>query len=159
MKRVEYSEANSQTKHPAKVAVAIVKDETGKFNPITLEWFMKTSSKPPMFAISIGQTRYSYSCLQKNRYFNLCFPDKKMVAAVKLWGTKSGRDLDKLAESGLDWFAGRLAKYPVIKDAKATFECRVVTQVKSGDHTIFVGEVKHCWLNDDKEVMTVRELV
>ena len=159
MKRVEYSEANKQTKHPAKVVVAIVKDENGKFNPITLEWFMKTSIKPPMFAISVGQTRYSHDCLQKSRFFNLCFPSKEMVDAVKLWGSRSGRDMDKLEVAGHEWFAGRLAKYPIIRDAKATFECQVVTQVKSGDHTIFVGEVKHCWLDEEKEVITVSDLL
>ena len=159
MKRVEYSKANKHTKHPAKVAVAIVKDKNGKFNPITLEWFMKTSIKPPMFAISIGHTRYSHDCLQKNRFFNLCFPSKEMVKATMLWGTKSGRDLDKLTEAGHNWLAGRLAKYPIIRDAKATFECQVVTQVKSGDHTIFVGEVKHVWLDEEKEIITVKDLM
>jgi len=158
MKRVEYSVANQKTKHPAKVVVAIVKDKKGKFNPITLEWYMKTSIKPPMFAISIGHTRYSYECLQQNRFFNLCFPSKEMIEAVKMWGTKSGRDLDKLEEAGHDWFAGRLAKYPIIKNAKATIECQVVTQVKSGDHTIFVGKVKHAWLDDEKEVIIVKDL-
>ena len=89
MKRVEYAEANVKTKHPAKVVVAIVKDANGKFNPITLEWYMKTSIKPPMFAISIGHSRYSYECIQQNRYFNLCFPSKEMIEATMLWGTKS----------------------------------------------------------------------
>jgi flavin reductase (DIM6/NTAB) family NADH-FMN oxidoreductase RutF len=159
MKRVEYSVANAATKHPAKVVVAIVKDKDGKFNPITLEWYMKTSIKPPMYAISIGHTRYSHECLQKNRFFNLCFPSKQMIEAVKLWGSKSGKDMDKLIIAGHEWFTGRLAKYPIIKDAKATFECEVVTQVKSGDHTIFVGEVKHSWVDDDKEVITVRDLM
>ncbi len=159
MKRVEYAEANTKTKHPAKVVVAIVKDENGKFNPITLEWYMKTSIKPPMFAISIGHSRYSYECLQQNRYFNLCFPSKEMIETTMLWGTKSGRDIDKLKVAGHDWFAGRLSKYPIIKDAKATFECQVVTQVRSGDHTIFVGEVKHAWLDEDKEVITVKDLM
>jgi len=158
MNRVEFDKANIKTKHPAKVVVAIVKDINGKFNPITLEWYMKTSIKPPMFAISIGHARYSYECLQKNRFFNLCFPSKEMINATMLWGTKSGRDMDKLAESGHDWFAGRLSKYPIMKDAKATFECQVVTQVKSGDHTIFVGEVKHAWLDEEKEVVTVKDL-
>ncbi|MCF7793019.1 MAG: flavin reductase family protein [Candidatus Cloacimonetes bacterium] len=159
MKRTDFSEANSKTKHPAKVVVAIVKDKDGKFNPITLEWYMKTSIKPPMFAISIGHTRYSHECLQQNRFFNLCFPSNQMIEAVKLWGSKSGRDLDKLEVGGHEWFAGRLDKYPIIKDAKATFECKVVTQVKSGDHTIFVGEVKLSWLDEEKEVITVKDLM
>jgi len=158
MKRVEKLDALKQTKHPHIVTFAIGKDEDGKYNPITLEWFMRTSINPLMFAISIGHTRYSYKCFQKNRFFNLVFPSKQQSKETILFGSKSGRDMDKLAESGLNYFAGRLAKYPIIKDAAAVYECKIVTQVRSGDHTIFVGEVKHCWIDEDKEVLLVSDL-
>jgi flavin reductase (DIM6/NTAB) family NADH-FMN oxidoreductase RutF len=46
---------------------------------------------------------------------------------------------------------GKLQKLPVLKDAAAVFECEVVTQVKSGDHTIFVGEVKYSWSDPEAE--------
>jgi flavin reductase (DIM6/NTAB) family NADH-FMN oxidoreductase RutF len=40
----------------------------------------------------------------------------------------------------------------VLKDSVAVFECEVVTQVKSGDHTIYVGQVHYNWFNPDKEL-------
>lgn len=159
MKREEFSKVSTATKHPARVALAIVKDINDKYNMITLEWFMKTSIKPPMFAISIGHTRYSHECLQNFRYFNLCLPSKEMTDVSKICGSRSGRDIDKFEVTGVEWFAGRLAKLPILKKAKANFECKVITQVKSGDHTIFVGEVKHSWLDDEKEVQTVMDLL
>ncbi|MCF7858765.1 MAG: flavin reductase family protein [Candidatus Cloacimonetes bacterium] len=159
MKREEFSKVNKEIKHPAKIALAIVKDKDDKYNMITLEWFMRTSIKPPMLAISIGHTRYSHECLQNFRFFNLCFPDIEMTEVAKLCGSKSGREIDKFAETGVKWFPGRLAKLPILKEAKANFECKIVTQVKSGDHTIFVGEVKHSWLNSSKEVQTVADLI
>ncbi len=158
LKQSNFQEAASAVKHPAKVALAIVKDNKGKFNMITLEWFMRTSLNPPMFAISIGHSRYSHRCLQDFRYFNLCIPSKDMVEEVKLCGTKSGRDIDKLEVTKLDWFKGRLAQLPVLKGAVANFECEITTQVKSGDHTIFVGEVKYSWLGDSKEIIISRDL-
>ena len=158
MNREDFSKVSMATKHPARVALAIVKDKDDKFNMITLEWFMKTSIKPPMFAISIGHTRYSHDCLQNFRFFNLCLPSKEMTDVSKLCGSKSGRDIDKFEETGVKWFAGRLAKLPILKEAKANFECKIITQVRSGDHTIFVGEVKHSWLNEEKEVQTVVDL-
>ncbi|MDA3813727.1 MAG: flavin reductase family protein [Candidatus Cloacimonetes bacterium] len=159
MKREEFAKVSQASKHPAKVALAIVKDKNGKYNMITLEWFMRTSIQPPMFAISIGHTRYSHECLQEVRFFNLCLPSKEMAKVSKICGSKSGRDIDKFEETGVEWFAGRLAKLPILKDAKANFECKVITQVRSGDHTIFVGEVKHSWVNEDKEVQTVKDLM
>ena len=150
MKREEFAKVSIATKHRARVALAIVEDTDGKYNMLTLKWYMKTSIKPPMFAISIGNTRYSHECLQNVRFFNLCLPSKEMFDVFKICGSKSGRDINKFEVTGVEWFNGRLAKLPILKDAKANFECKVITQVKSGDHTIFVGEVKHSWLNEDK---------
>lgn len=157
MKRTEFNLAHQRVAKPQIFTIAISKAEN-KYNLITLEWFMRTSIKPPMFAISIGHTRFSHNCLQKNRFFNLCFPSELQKEATILAGTKSGRDMDKLKESGLQWFEGRFRKLPIIKDAVANFECEIISQIKSGDHTIFVGEVKYSWLNDNN-VMPMRRAV
>ena len=158
MERVDLSKAYKFIKKPAKLTMAVVQDKDGKFNLITLEWFMKTSIKPPMFAISIGHSRYSYDCLQENRFFNLCYPSREMKDLVLLSGTRSGRDIDKLRESGEKWFPGRFKGLPVLAEAVANFECRTVTQVRSGDHTIYVGEIKYCWINEDKELLLFQHL-
>jgi len=156
MKRVPFSQAYSRVKHPAKVALAVVKAADNTFNCITLEWFMRTSIQPPMFAISIGHTRFSYQCLQQNRHLNLCFPSADQIALTTLCGTASGRDTAKLAN--VPWFKGRLAQYPVLQEAAAIFECAVTTQVRSGDHTIFVCEVKYAWVHPTFGPITVKQL-
>lgn len=148
MERKNFNEVYKVIKHPARVALAIVKSNKGVFNPITLEWFMKTSIEPPMFAISIGHTRFSHQCLQNNRFFNLVIPDICQKDFTILSGSKSGKDLDKLSLSGEPWFKGRLAGYPILKNAVASFECAVISQVRSGDHTIFVGEIKYAWMGN-----------
>lgn len=158
MKRTTYNEAVKAVKKPAKITIAVVKDEAGKFNTITLEWFMKTSIKPPMLAISIGQTRYSYECLQKFRYFNLCFPSKEMKEAALISGSRSGSDTDKMELMQENYISGRLCGLPVFTNAAANFECEIVTQVRSGDHTIFVGEVKHSWVNEAKVPLIFEDL-
>ncbi|MBC8416307.1 MAG: flavin reductase family protein, partial [Candidatus Cloacimonetes bacterium] len=44
------------------------------------------------------------------------------------------------------------------KDLVANFECEITTQVRSGDHTIYVGEIKHSWLNENKKILTSKDL-
>ncbi len=149
MKRIDFMKAIKTIRHPAKIAIAVVKCD-GKFNLITIKWFMRTSIKPPMFAISIGKTRFSHKCLQKYRFFNLVILSQKMKNVAVLCGTKSGYEIDKL--ENVNWFAGKLAKLPILKDAVANFECKIISQIKSGDHTIFVGEVKHSWLQNEKKL-------
>jgi flavin reductase (DIM6/NTAB) family NADH-FMN oxidoreductase RutF len=143
LRQTDIDTAYAGVKNPQRVTVAVCRDPAGKPNAITLEWFMRTSIKPLMFAISIGHTRYSYECLQRERFFNLVFPSAELRDWTILCGTRSGRDLDKFAE--VSHFPGRLAQLPVLRQAAAVFECEIVTQVRSGDHTIFVGEVRYAW--------------
>ena len=158
MIKTTYSDAITSVKKPAKITFAVVKDKIGKFNTITLEWFMRTSIKPPMIAISIGHSRYSYDCLQNFRYFNLCFPSKEIREATLISGSRSGRDIDKVSALNEEFFPGKLAKLPIFKNAAANFECEIVTQVRSGDHTIFVGEVKHSWVNKKRSLLLFSDL-
>ncbi|MDP8231936.1 MAG: flavin reductase family protein [Candidatus Zophobacter franzmannii] len=153
MLRADFPDVWKETKKNTKVVLAIMQTPDGKYNPITLEWFMRTSIKPPMIAISIGHQRYSYDCLQVADSFNVCYLSDEMMDALKLCGSKSGRDMDKLIESKEEWFHGRYRKLPILKNAVANFECQIVSQVRSGDHTIFVGEVKYSWVNKDKELL------
>jgi flavin reductase (DIM6/NTAB) family NADH-FMN oxidoreductase RutF len=153
MKKTDFSTAYSLVHLPAKVALAVTEKTTGGYNLITLEWFMRTSIQPPMFAISIGHSRYSYECLTEKRWFNLAFPSVEMKELCAFAGSSSGREIDKFEHSKIPFVWGKLHKLPVLKDAAAVFECEVVTQVRSGDHTIFVGEVRHCWSDPEKKLL------
>ncbi len=153
MKLSSLSEAYAKVHLPAKVVLAVVEKPEGGFNLITMEWFMRTSIQPPMFAISVGHNRFSHDCLQQSRYFNLVFPSQEQKPLCALSGSQSGRDSDKFAEGQVKFRPGKLNKLPVLEDAVAVFECEVVTQVRSGDHTIFVGEVRYSWVNADKEIL------
>lgn len=155
MKLTEFDKAHVVSNKNKRVALAVVELPDGKANVITLEWFMKTSIKPPMFAISVGHERYSHVALQSNRYFNLVIPSVEMRDDVIFFGTKSGRLFDKLAERQVKSIPGKYKKLPIIENAVANFECKIVTQVNSGDHTIFVGEVKYSWVDETKEILSL----
>lgn len=146
-----------ESKNPQIVCVATVADPEGKPNMITLEWFMRTSIHPPMLAVSIGHPRYSYECFQKSDHFNVTILAKDQTKVAAVCGTQSGRDIDKFEVTGVQHFPGR-NQLPVIRGAVATFECDIVTQVRSGDHTIFVGEVKHSWLTEGKKPLLSHEI-
>ncbi|MCB5247617.1 MAG: flavin reductase family protein [Candidatus Cloacimonetes bacterium] len=153
MKQTDLTSAYGLIHLPAKVTLAAVEKPDGGYNLITLEWFMRTSIQPPMFAISIGHSRYSHECLLESRYFNLIFPSVEMKPLCAMAGSSSGRDTDKLDLGKVDFLPGKLHKLPVPKDAVAVFECEVTSQVRSGDHTIFVGEVRYSWANPDRTLL------
>jgi flavin reductase (DIM6/NTAB) family NADH-FMN oxidoreductase RutF len=152
IEEVGFTEAYARIHLPAKVALAVTEKPLGGYNLITLEWFMRTSIQPPMFAISVGHSRFSLDCLETNRFFNLVFPGEELHQLCNLAGSNSGREMDKFIEGKVESFPGKLHKLPVLKESVATFECEVVTQVKSGDHNIYVGQVKYAWYNNEKEL-------
>jgi flavin reductase (DIM6/NTAB) family NADH-FMN oxidoreductase RutF len=61
----------------------------------------------------------------------------------------SGRDHDKFKEAGLTRLRGRKVKAPAIKECVAHLECKLHSQITTGDHTIFVGEIIEAYT--DKE--------
>lgn len=156
IKQTDLTEAYGMIHLPAKVTLAVMEKPKGGYNLITLEWFMRTSIQPPMFAISIGHTRYSHECLLESRYFNLVFPSVEMKPLCATAGSSSGREIDKMEHGKVKFVLGKLRKIPVPKEAVAVFECEITSQVRSGDHTIFVGEVRYSWTNKDKELLVYK---
>lgn len=146
------SDAIKRMNRPSRLALAVSKLENGKYNVITLGWFMHTSFEPPMFAISVAQKRYSYELLSKNRKFVLSIPSTKMGRQVMKCGVISGRNLDKISEYNMKTQKGKLSDIPLLKDAVVNFECKTISQIRSGDHTIFIGEVKYSWQNEDENL-------
>ena len=147
----EYSRALSR-KYPEPVAIAIARDAQGKFNPITLGWTMLTSHEPPMMAISIGQSRYSLDIIRQAGEWVVSFPSSTMRNETLLFGTNSGRDMDKLTVSGAKTQPATAINGVILADAVANFECTLVTEVVTGDHVLFVGRVAAAHMNEDRSV-------
>ncbi len=139
-------------KYPEHIAIAIARDAHGKLNPITLGWFMNTSIDPPMLAISVGRKRYSLETIRRAKEFVVSFPSTAMTKDVLFHGTKSGRDMDKLAASGTRTQPAQLVDGALLSDAVANFECRLEAELETGDHFIFVGRVVATHMHKDPAV-------
>ncbi len=148
MREVPVTEAWGR-KYPEQVSCAVAKDEKGRATIIPLGWMMPTSFEPPMLAVSVGKTRYSHHCLKLSKEFVLAFPSKDQKDAVLYCGTHSGRDVDKFSESGFRPMQAKSIGGPLIAEAVANFECRVVSETDAGDHTIFVGEIVAAYVDDE----------
>ena len=149
MKEAKVTEAwGRKYPEPVVLAVSIIDD---KPNIIPLGWSTITSFGPPMMAISIGHTRYSHEIISKTKEFVLAYPSEDMGKEVLYCGTNSGRDVDKFKSTGLKSMPAKIIKPPLIADAVANFECKVVSKIDTGDHTIFVGEVVTAYVSDEKK--------
>jgi flavin reductase (DIM6/NTAB) family NADH-FMN oxidoreductase RutF len=155
-KQVEYTDA-IKTKYPEQVVIAIAKDRNGKANPITLGWTMIVSGEPPMMAIAVAKTHYSVEAIEHSRCFTIAFPSSEMADAALFFGSKSGRDADKFAEFECETAPAQEIDSVLLADAVANFECNLESQMLTGDHFVYVGEVVACHTNTEpkKRLYTV----
>ena len=72
------------------------------FNNMTASWggFGNLWNKPVSF-IFVRPPRYTYKFIEENDYFTICFFEEKYRDMLRLTGTKSGRDINKMKELGL----------------------------------------------------------
>lgn len=72
------------------------------YNTMTASWggIGYIWERPSTF-IFIRDTRYTYQFLQKEERFTLSFFTEQYRGAMRICGTKSGRDTDKIKEAGL----------------------------------------------------------
>lgn len=137
---------------PEQVAIAIAKDARGNHNPITVSWTMLSSIEPPMMAVAIGKARHSADAVRRSGEFVLSLPSARMKADVLFHGTKSGQEMDKLAECGTKTQPAAKIDSVLLADAVANFECKLESEHETGDHVIFVGRVVAAHMNEDTSV-------
>ena len=148
---VEFSSAY-RLLHPMHTILVSCVGKTGKPNVLTLAWAMPTSHNPPLVAVSIGLNKYSHTLIEETREFVVNFPTVNIINETLACGRISGRNHDKFSETGLTPLPARKVKAPIVKECVAHLECKLHSQFKTGNHTVFVGEIIEAYA--DKGVFT-----
>ena len=72
---------------------------------------------------------------------------------AKLFGFKSGKQVKKF--EGVK-YERKVTGAPILIDAIAYLDCKVVSETTAGDHTIFVGEVVDAKICSEEEPLIYR---
>jgi len=122
-------------------------------NVFTAAWVMQVSYDPLLLALSINRNHSSYRLLREGRVFSVNVLRTGQLDLAERHGQPA--DTDKLART--EWTTGRLGP-PLLREALAWFECRVVNECPAGDHLLVVGRVIDGKLLDaEAEPMSYRE--
>lgn len=103
-----------------------------KVNPMTIGWgTYGTEWGREMFVVYVRVGRYTRELLDQNPEFTINIPlgevDKEII---KVCGTESGRNVDKVAKLGLTLEESKEVTVPGIKELPLTLECKVVFRQK-----------------------------
>ena len=108
-------------------------------------------NNPPMVMIGIVPKRYSFELIKETRDFSINIPTIELLDAVKLCGSKSGRDVDKSKAAGLTPKKGSKISSYTIDECPVSLECKIVhtLDLKGSTHVWFVGEVAAAHIRED----------
>jgi len=130
----------------------------GKFNAMTVSWgSMGIMWGRPFAQAVVRPTRFTHRFTEEFDNFTLCAFPEKYRDALNLLGSKSGRDVDKIALSGLTPVASQHISSPAFAEAELILECGkiyadhidpagfldpTIAQNYSGDyHRVYFGQI------------------
>lgn len=128
-------------KFPEQVVLVSSYSPDGRANSMAAGWSMIASGTPLYYAVAIARGHFTVECIEGRGAFVVSFPSTEQSEPMLFCGTKSGRSVDKEAESGFVFRRARLVDAPLIEGAVVNLECRLVHKYEAGDHHIVVGEV------------------
>ena len=111
----------------------------GQVDTMTIGWgTVGVQWGRPIFIAFVRESRYTKQLLEKNGEFTVNIPlgqvDKNILGVC---GTKSGRDMDKIAHLGLTLEEGQTVSVPAIKELPLTLECKVIYKQDQNPSAIF----------------------
>ena len=120
-----------------------------KFNGMTASWGGLGVWNKPVAFILVHTDRHTYEFIEKEEYFTLSFFDEKYRPALKLFGTKSGRDMDKAKEAGLTGISTNpgvaYAEAKLIIVCKKGFSTMTTQNDPPKGHKLYFGEIVAVW--------------
>lgn len=129
-----------------------------KSNTMTVSWGGAGImwNKPVSF-IFIRPQRYTFEFLEKNGCFTLSFFDESYRDALRLCGTKSGRELDKAQAAGLTTVYTDEG-VPYFAEAKLVLVCRKLYAQSLNADCVIASEVLGNYNPDDWHKMYISEI-
>jgi flavin reductase (DIM6/NTAB) family NADH-FMN oxidoreductase RutF len=131
----------SSRKYPEQVVLVTTRSRKGKANVMAVGWIAIASGEPMMFVLGIDDGAHTYELILQTKEFVVAYPSEKMAKQVLYVGKNHGHNRDKITECGMKTQNASRVRAPLVTEAVANFECKLVDILKPGDCPLIVGEV------------------
>jgi flavin reductase (DIM6/NTAB) family NADH-FMN oxidoreductase RutF len=120
-----------------------------KPNVMTASWgFVGVMWRKKVAIVPIRNTRFTKEIIEKTGEFTVSIPfGKKMQEELKVCGTKSGRDVDKVKELGLNMKNAKAVDTFIVDGCDSYFECKVLCKLPLDDANC-PQEIKEAFYGD-----------
>ncbi|MEX1307035.1 MAG: flavin reductase [Eubacteriales bacterium] len=140
----------------------LVCNTAGTANVMTIGWgSIGVMWGKPVVTVPVRFSRMTHDLLEEGSSFTVCVPKKgTMQKELGYCGTKSGRDYNKIEETGLVLAEAKTVTVPILKDCEIILECRTMAKVDLSE-TMFIDESVVPWTysNGDFHTLYMGEVV
>ena len=123
-------------------------DKDGLISAATVNWITQASFKPPLVAVGVKADSQIYDIVKTAGNFALNVLGKRQLCTAYAFFKPAERDGQNICGKP---FRARSTGAPVLENTPAFVECRLVTTVEEGDHSIFVGKIVDAGVTQDPE--------
>ncbi|MBN1127878.1 MAG: flavin reductase family protein [Chitinispirillaceae bacterium] len=118
----------------------------------------------PMMTVLVRKSRYTWSIIERAVDFTVSVPFCDMQKELEICGAQTGRKVNKLEKSGLEFIPAEKVKTPIINLPGIHYECRIVYKTaldpasliesykhlypEKDFHTLYFGEIVYCYSSE-----------
>ena len=139
--------------------------EAGDMNAMTIGWgTWGVLWGRPVVTVYVSSSRYTYEFMERNEYFTITGFPEEYKGVLSYMGSHSGRDEDKVSESGLTLEFTELGN-PIYAEANLAIECKLLYKEEldrdqspeniramydrgTGVHSMYIGEIVNIWIKE-----------
>jgi flavin reductase (DIM6/NTAB) family NADH-FMN oxidoreductase RutF len=131
--------------HFASGVAIVTTHHAGSCHGTTVSSFCSLSLKPPLVLVCIDHTSTSHDLIMASSAFGV-----NILAEQGEWLSRHFASRAQAKFSDVPHQLGQTG-VPLLEEAIATLECRVVAHYPGGDHSIFIGEVITASAHQDRQ--------
>lgn len=134
--------------HPKMAFLLTSINKTGKPNIMTCAWATPVSEEPPIAVVCVSKESYTAEMIRQTKEFVINIPTKKLLNALWICGTTSGRNTYKFKKAKLKIASAKKVKAPIVSDCIGHIECKVWKTVDAGECYAFFGKVLSAYADE-----------
>lgn len=135
---------------PGAVAILAVAGENGRQGLAVTSW-CSLSAEPPSILVCVNQAASAYESIRRAGSFSLNSLATDQEELMAVFAGQRGVSGEARFRTG-DWRTGSSGA-PVLADAVASLECRLVEQYTHHSHSVFIGQVTAVHVRPEAEAL------
>ena len=143
--------------HYPTVVVVVTAHSGDRDNAMAAAWHSPISRDPPLYGVAITPTKFTFKLAMESGEFGINFLPLEKAHLIASVGGSKGEKIDKFETFGIARERGVKTGVPLLRDAYAASECRIVDHKSLGDHEWIVGEIVA--IHMDEEAFTQDQLL